>query len=371
MYRMAIKGFNSEIIEPYYISNLLQAKPGDKDVYHCSIYLICKNNLKDELISELMQSGSHSYKSGNDVVTCVQNLIEMNPSFEDYINFISDLKKESDSIPFHIIMSRTAPFIIKVLSNRVRVLSENEPSESEKEKFFKDCFGLDDNQIELIRFSYFISGFPYGIFENHTPRPKIVINAIAQATFLSYESIVDNLTSDSRLSATGIIQFNDDNGNYELPRLAYRIIKFIEGTLSSNALMNKYSLINDTNPFPLESFTVSSRHTNVVKLMLSSPECFQILLYGEPGTGKTEYAKSIALALGKRPRFILTANTQMFEQGNRLWALHITLNTMTDSDLLIIDEADDILNSERENYMHNFEKGQINSLFDSVNKSII
>jgi transitional endoplasmic reticulum ATPase len=74
--------------------------------------------------------------------------------------------------------------------------------------------------------------------------------------------------------------------------------------------------------------------------MLSAPRPCNILLYGKPGTGKSEFSKVIALSCGKKAYCL---NMPLTERGavDRRFALQLVTRTIDPKhEVLIIDEAD-------------------------------
>ena len=73
-----------------------------------------------------------------------------------------------------------------------------------------------------------------------------------------------------------------------------------------------------------------------------------ILIHGHPGTGKTEMAKSLAHRHGKILRSILTSTrdgmVDSIPADSRFSALSVTALNITENDIVLVDEADRILN---------------------------
>lgn len=93
-----------------------------------------------------------------------------------------------------------------------------------------------------------------------------------------------------------------------------------------------------------DEFGIPSRAVEITRTLLGSNKPCSILLYGEPGTGKTEFAKSIARACGKSACFVLMGDTG--ENKDRRPALVAAASIVAPADgVVVVDEADALLNS--------------------------
>lgn len=107
-----------------------------------------------------------------------------------------------------------------------------------------------------------------------------------------------------------------------------------------------YLLDIDTKPaLSIESFNLSAAAKAASVAVLRSPaEAARLLLYGKPGTGKTEFARSLCSSLGLRACFIR-------QRQDDSTAVFVRMNLASrcldpSRDVLIVDEADDFLNVE-------------------------
>ena len=79
----------------------------------------------------------------------------------------------------------------------------------------------------------------------------------------------------------------------------------------------------------------------------ASGNALNIFLYGDPGTGKTEFAKSIGAAVGRSVYFIgeQDENSQDVTRNERVSALMLLggIKDISNSKILVVDEADEIL----------------------------
>lgn len=178
---------------------------------------------------------------------------------------------------------------------------------------------------------------------------------------LGYEpyEIQQVLRLDGQLIRIGIL---DDDGD-----TAPTIESYING-LSENALDSTY--LNQCNDpgFPLEACNLKPQHVRILQVLLNSPKNCDILLYGAPGTGKTELSKSLAGACDKQLYFLDMQKSSQETRGNdrnrhRFQGLFLANKRLNaQQDLLVIDEADELLNLPA--FENSSGKSRLNSLLD-------
>ncbi len=96
--------------------------------------------------------------------------------------------------------------------------------------------------------------------------------------------------------------------------------------------------------YPSESFDLPDHGLKIVQTLLRVAEPCCILFYGEPGTGKTEFAKSLIASCGKRAMFIQSGLDG--ENGERRMALIAATNSLSPKEaVVVVDEADGLLNT--------------------------
>lgn len=130
--------------------------------------------------------------------------------------------------------------------------------------------------------------------------------------------------------------------------------------------------------YELDSFTVSKNSTTIMQKMLSGKENISLLLYGKPGSGKTEYAKALAKASGLKPLIFkneaeISKNTRGNE--NVTCRLNLLLSIRRPDTVIIIDEADTLLKTRSYNFFGmstpGANKGTVNKMLEECKNKII
>ena len=131
--------------------------------------------------------------------------------------------------------------------------------------------------------------------------------------------------------------------------------------------------------YKLDSFNVNKNVTNIMTRMLCGEENISLLLYGKPGSGKTEYAKSLAKASGLKPLIFKNEAelnvSQKTGENYVLSRLNLFLSISRPNTVLIIDEADTILKTRDSSFFGlvspSKTKGTINKMLEANKNKII
>ncbi len=137
---------------------------------------------------------------------------------------------------------------------------------------------------------------------------------------------------------------------------------------------NEMSRVMSTkDAYALSSYSVKKESTSIAKSLLLKDGGTNILLYGAAGSGKTEYAKSLAKACGLKA--IKFKNSYEAEEsvGTSVCALNVMLSIPREDIVFIVDEAETLLETKAISTESNSgsRKGTVNKLFEQCKNRVI
>ncbi len=272
---------------------------------------------------------------------------------------------------------RTAQFLCTfmkdILEDMIKV-SEHERSASiRRESELQSVFGLNPEEMSLLKYILAIEADDYefqraknSFGQNGTTQLKLA----SIATGLSQKRVSFYLGSRSRLITSGIVNYSFSQRNSFDFDIDDSILDFVSGLQKKDSLMKSFVRIDRDKPLLLKSFVIEPENTALSLRLLETSGPTNILFHGVAGTGKTEYARSLARAAGKRAIFVATRKQSSGRDGRQV-ALEASLNIVSDNDVLIVDEADYLMNTTGFFRTPDQDKGWLNDLLDRSEAKII
>ena len=234
----------------------------------------------------------------------------------------------------------------------------------------KDLFDLTPDEVEIVVICY-LSG-QCGSFENlcETEVKLNHLKLIAICAGIDVPEIASLLDRRGTLIGNGIIAYYEDCPGWQYV-LTDPIVDYISGHLPEG-LASRFAKRNRDPVFDIHSFGVPDRSLRILEALLSSDHPANVLLYGAPGTGKTEFAKTLGRICGKKTWFFEFDGDP--EPWELLVALQVAARTVSVRDsVLVIDEADWLLNTGLSLFgsRKRPEKGMINLFLDSCPAHVV
>ncbi len=196
------------------------------------------------------------------------------------------------------------------------------------------------------------------------------IDIYSKCTGKNQKEIRMLLKKDQKLKAYGLI---DNDGDMDQDAIDAIYIKDIR-LYFTDIVKNEKSL----KAYEPESFSVSKEKTDIAIQLLKSKNPCNILLYGAPGAGKTEYAKALIKQSGLKMTSYKN-ELEIVEKDNpetkALNRLNCYLSIKKDDSILVVDEAENILQTKQYSFfgmeLSSHKKGTVNKMLENSENKVI
>jgi transitional endoplasmic reticulum ATPase len=166
------------------------------------------------------------------------------------------------------------------------------------------------------------------------------ISGISRSEYLNLTNDSSKFISFGLLKESGRLHRND---NLEITSAFHQFL--MDDSLSSFGM--RLVKEDKSESQPLDSFFLNEKDKSYIKSLLDGKNSAKVLLYGTPGSGKTEFAKSLSKSLDLSLLKIDIYDAE--DRSERKAALVVgELATRESKGILLMDESDDLLNEGKE-----------------------
>lgn len=214
-------------------------------------------------------------------------------------------------------------------------------------KSIQKTFRLSSKECEIITFLYLLQfdSEVEGLFQHDLDMNEIVKSTRLYCRFFKVtpRHLKEFMSKDSKLVRSGIIT-KSRRGNDLI--ISDMVTSYLAGFSRLDLLDNFIHKADCTKALALTDHNLQPEKINNSKNLILSNRGTNILLYGKPGTGKTEFVKSLGKALNKKVYFINQKDEDGDENLDHRKSGIVAAMNMLDprNSIVVVDECDGIIN---------------------------
>ena len=225
-----------------------------------------------------------------------------------------------------------------------------------------DAFALGPDEQEVILFLLAYKNLPH--FEAFCDQHQVSDwpRLMATGADIPLKKVLNLLAEDGGLKANGLIKRGDDDDFSPFYALSAPVCDYLSG-LSECPLSDLFVKVDTEETYPVDSFILDETHRSLVQTFIDQNEPCHILLHGQAGTGKTEFARAIINEAKKKVYFVLPGEDGKPTERRVALAGGAHMARPSES-VLIVDEADSLLNAGHNSSRNSVDKGWVNTFMD-------
>ncbi|MCW7467664.1 AAA family ATPase [Leptospira levettii] len=201
--------------------------------------------------------------------------------------------------------------------------------------------GIRKESIEFILFLYIRSKFlNFNEWIARSADTNLIPIIVREVTGLSRYDYLKVVNKEEPLAKFGIIHISKDKD--DPCDISDFFFNFLNDETQETFGLRYLSQLSDE-AHPISSYFMAENEVELIISLLKDENPAKILFYGSPGTGKTEFAKSLVAELKKTLFKINNNEAECIEEKRTALIVGTALSAKSDC-ILLFDEADDILN---------------------------